>query len=112
MSMTSCLNLILDEEHAVKLSHLTERTHARPDTITRSWRRSLADLVLPPNHSKVVRRKIHACLDPETFPAQPFPAVSRSRAYLNRRTAGSRPVADPVHDGDRPAGGQNPVRLV
>jgi len=37
MSMTSCLNLILDEEHAVKLSHLAERTHARPGTITRSW---------------------------------------------------------------------------
>jgi hypothetical protein len=36
MSMTSCLNLILDEEHAVKLSHLAERTHARPGTITRS----------------------------------------------------------------------------
>src|ERR1035437_1549048 len=36
MSMTSCLNLILDEEHAVKLSHLAERTHARPDNITRS----------------------------------------------------------------------------
>ena len=33
MSMTSCLNLILDEEHAVKLSHLAERTHARPTTI-------------------------------------------------------------------------------
>src|ERR1035437_7616372 len=37
MSMTSCLKLILDEEHAVKLSHLAERTHARPGTITRSW---------------------------------------------------------------------------
>ena len=36
MSMTSCLNLILDEEHAVKLSHLAERT-PRIGTIARSW---------------------------------------------------------------------------
>jgi len=47
MSMTSCLNLILDEEHAVKLSHLAERTHARPGTITRSCRvaRNQADTI-------------------------------------------------------------------
>jgi hypothetical protein len=36
MSKTSCLNVILDEEDAVKLSHLAERTHASPGTTTRS----------------------------------------------------------------------------
>lgn len=36
MAKTSRLNVVLDEEHAIKLRRLAERTHTNPGTIARS----------------------------------------------------------------------------
>jgi hypothetical protein len=36
MTKTSRLNVVLDEEHAVKLRRLADRTHTNPGTIARS----------------------------------------------------------------------------
>lgn len=44
---TTRVNVVLDEEHAVKLRRLAERTHANPGTIARSLLAAAIDDVDP-----------------------------------------------------------------